>query len=92
MGDETTTMIFRIEKDLKTAFEKAAKDQDQNVSQLLRAFIRNTVENHAKKHNQPDLFDKKENPAERPRAPNKPKKAPKSTAAGMFAKMKKGAF
>ena len=89
MEEDTTTMIFRIEKDLKTAFDRAAKARDQTSSQLLRAFIRHTVEEHDKKHAQGDMFIAAE---PKPAAQKKPKKPPKSPAASMMAKMKKGSF
>jgi predicted transcriptional regulator len=40
---EQTTIIFRIEKDLKTAFEKIAQNSERTVSQYLRAFIKDQV-------------------------------------------------
>jgi len=46
MTDNKTNMIFRVETDLKTAFEIVAKEQDQTASQLLRRFMRFHVNKH----------------------------------------------
>ena len=49
MGEPTTTtMIFRIEPELKKAFEMSAKARDLTASQLLRKYIRHEVEAYAK--------------------------------------------
>lgn len=56
MAEETTTMVFRIEKDLKTAFERAAKDLDITPSQLIRHHIKRFVEGHMKENAQKDLL------------------------------------
>lgn len=55
MADTTTSMIFRIEPELKKAFERTATDLDLTASQLLRRLVRNAVENHAQKHTQRTL-------------------------------------
>jgi hypothetical protein len=49
---ETTTMIFRIEKDLKKAFEMSAKDRDLTASQLIRKYIRHEVDQFMQKNAQ----------------------------------------
>lgn len=56
MEEDSVSVVFRIDRSLKQAFERVAKDKDQTVSQLLRAFIRYQVENHAAKTAQKDLF------------------------------------
>jgi len=56
MENTSVSMVFRIDRDLKTAFEQAAKAQDQTASQLLRKYIRWEVEKFAKEHAQKDLF------------------------------------
>lgn len=41
-----TTIIFRIESDLKDEFEKIAQASERTISQYLRAFIKDTVAKH----------------------------------------------
>ena len=41
-----TTIIFRIESDLKDEFEKIAQAGERTISQYLRAFIKDTVRKH----------------------------------------------
>lgn len=78
---DMTTMNFRIETDLKTAFENLAKENDQTASQLLRAFIRQTVQEHAKERAQQDLFQPqgKAKTSEGSQTPRKQKKPAKTT-------------
>lgn len=47
-----STYTFRVDADLKRAFELAAKGQDQTGSQLLRAYMRD----YARKNAQADLI------------------------------------
>ena len=47
MSDEKTTMTFRVEKSLRDAYDRAAKDNDRTGSQLLRDFMREYVKRHA---------------------------------------------
>lgn len=47
MDTTTTTFTFRLEPDLKAAFERAAKLNDQLPSQLLRAYMRDYVRKNA---------------------------------------------
>lgn len=47
---------FRVDEDLKKAFEKIAKEQDITSSQLLRMFMRDTIENYMKQNRQGDLL------------------------------------
>ena len=91
MDEQTVPLTFRIDKDLKTAFERVAKAKDQTVSQLLRAYIRFEVEHNAHKTAQKDLFRPSEAiKAERqPKATKKQKEPPvgsKSALMGMFKK------
>lgn len=51
----TTTMIFRIEPDLKKAFDQLAADLDLTSSQMMRRMIRNAVEQHMKANAQQSL-------------------------------------
>lgn len=59
MSDNQTSMIFRIDADLKKAFERVAKDNDQTASQMLRAYVRHVVEKHAATHTQGNLLTPK---------------------------------
>lgn len=43
MQQAKTSMIFRIDPDLKKAFEKVATERDLTASQMLRRFVRETV-------------------------------------------------
>lgn len=52
---ETTTIIFRIDSDLKKAFENAAKARDRTPSQILRDYVRAEVDQHLKRTAQRDL-------------------------------------
>lgn len=68
---EQATMIFRIDADLKRAFDMAAKDLDRTASQMLRDYVRAVVAEHAKTHAQrtlelsPPPIIKKETPEAR---------------------------
>lgn len=53
MTDQKTFPV-RVDIDLLTAFQNACKNNDQNASQVVRAFMREYV----KKHSQQDLFKK----------------------------------
>lgn len=79
MDEITVSMIFRIEKNLKTAFERVAKDRDLTASQMLRSFVRNAVESHAK--SQGDLFNKN-TPPHHKETPKTPQKAKAQAAEG----------
>lgn len=48
----TTTMIFRIDADLKKAFEMSAKARDLTASQLIRKYIRHEVDQFMQKNAQ----------------------------------------
>ncbi len=56
MDDDTTTYTIRLPKDLKNAFEIAAKSDDMTGSQLLRQWMRSYVENYMKRSAQQDLL------------------------------------
>jgi len=80
---ETTSMIFRIDADLKKAFEDAAKERDRNASQLLRDYVRAMVDEHLKRTAQRSLPLEKSTPllpASQP-ANTKPRKGQKMAAA-----------
>lgn len=63
MKKDTTTFTFRIDPDLKKAFEEIAESRDQTASQALRWFMRDVVE----ANKQPDLFPtKKQNAGQIP--------------------------
>lgn len=55
MADRSATITLRIEDEIKTAFERVAEDLDQTTSQLLRAYIRHAIQQHAAKHAQREL-------------------------------------
>lgn len=78
---ETTQIICRIDKDLKAAFERIAESEDQTVSQMIRAYIRWEVKNHAGKNAQQDLFQAPSAPKQQKEAPH-PKKAKKQPLEG----------
>ena len=89
MDNTETSVIFRIEKSLKTAFERVAKDKDLTVSQMLRAYIRLEIEEHGKAHSQKDLF--KTEPTKK-QTNKKTSKKPISPAAKIMGMAKKGVF
>lgn len=74
MKSNQVTMNFRVDGDLKKAFEHVAEALDQSASQLLRAYMRNIVADYAHKTAQKDLF-------RAPQAPQPPKEAPTPTEA-----------
>jgi hypothetical protein len=92
MEESTVSVVFRIDQDLKKAFERVAKDKDQTVSQMLRAYIRYAVESHAEKTAQKDLFRPSETPKapKAPKTPAKPEKAPMESKQGLLSMYKKG--
>lgn len=47
---------FRVDSDLKKAFEKIAKEQDRTSSQLYRAFMRDYVTQYMQHNKQGDLL------------------------------------
>lgn len=77
---EQTTMIFRIDADLKRAFEEAAKARDRNASQLLRDYVRVVVDEHMRRTAQQSLKLEPTMP-KHPPATAKPKKGQKLAAA-----------
>ena len=88
MADQESKIIFRIDTELKRAFEAAAADRDQTASQMLRAYVRYEVEKYAAKA-QCDLFKAKPapTPKEAPKTPQKATAKPvegKNALLGMF--------
>lgn len=51
-----STFTFRVDTALKDAFAKVAADQDRTVAQLLRALMRQTVEQHEDRLQHDDWF------------------------------------
>lgn len=47
MTNEKVMLTFRLDKDLRDAFDAAATLNDQTSSQLLRQFMRDYVKKHA---------------------------------------------
>ena len=86
MKPQETSIIFRIDRDIKIAFEQIAKEQDLTTSQMLRAYIRAEVAEKLA-----ETTAKPSEPEKRPTPPRKPKKAT-SAAASMLKQMKKGVF
>lgn len=78
MDDAKTSMIFRIEPELKKAFERVAREKDLTASQLLRSFVRETISQHASRTAQKDLF--KPEPTQKASEPTKPSAQPKPSA------------
>ena len=73
-----SVMNFRVDSDLKKGFEMAAKSVDQTSSQLLRAFMRETVENYMRKNAQGELLSQKKGMGDTKVSP-KQKKQPKGS-------------
>lgn len=73
-------MIFRIDSDLKKAFELAAKSIDRTASQMLRDYIRHVVDGYAKSTAQQEL----------PLAPTKQTPTTTQTTTATTPKPKKG--
>lgn len=48
---------FRVDNDLKKAFEMIAKEKDLTSSQMLRAFMREAVAEYMKENKQRSLLD-----------------------------------
>lgn len=48
---------FRVDEDLKKGFEIVAKHNDLSASQMLRAFMRDCVENYMRQNNQLSLLN-----------------------------------
>lgn len=71
----TTTMIFRIDPDMKKAFEMSAKARDLTASQLLRKYIRHEVDQFMKERAQGALnLTPAPTPAPTPKKPAKGQK------------------
>lgn len=48
MEERTAIITLRIEPTTKAAFERMAREMDQTTSQMLRHYIRHSIEQHAK--------------------------------------------
>lgn len=48
---------FRVDEDLKKGFEIVARNKDLSASQMLRAFMRDCVENYMRQNKQLSLLD-----------------------------------
>jgi predicted DNA-binding protein len=46
MAEDQTTIIFRIERQLKEEFEQIAAATERTISQYLRAFIKDQIKKH----------------------------------------------
>lgn len=55
MEENNATIIFRVDADLKKAFELACKRMDKTASQILRAVVRDVVSMDLKKNGQQSL-------------------------------------
>lgn len=91
MEDSTVPIVFRIDRDLKTAFERFAKEKDQTVSQLLRAYIRYEVERSDNKTAQKAILSplvtiKSERQPKVAKKQKNPPTGSKSALMGMFKK------
>ena len=56
MENQTASIVFRLDANLKREFDRIAREIDITPSQLLRAYVRDLVADHNKKHGQKDLF------------------------------------
>lgn len=72
-----TVMNFRVDQDLKNAFDMAARDMDLTSSQLLRHYMRKTVAEYMAANAQGSLIERKK-PVGDAKAPTKAKKPAKS--------------
>lgn len=52
MGQDKTTLLIKLDTDLKESFQQVCKIQDTDVSKEIRAFMRDYV----RKNGQGDLF------------------------------------
>lgn len=82
MSQDTSVLTLRIDSNLKKAFDQLCKDIDQTPSQMVRAFIRNAVQEHAKATAQPTLPTIEPAP-QQTNSPKAPKKGNKLAAASM---------
>lgn len=87
-----TVMTFRVDSDLKKAFETAAKSTDLTSSQLLRSFMRETVATHMRANAQQELFSEKKQ-GRQPKASSSTKKPAKTSGNKLLdGLMKKGGY
>ena len=57
MSEKTVSVVFRVDEDLKNAFERTAKKRDITVSQLLRGYMRHFIEKYAQEDAQGELLE-----------------------------------
>lgn len=69
MENQTASIVFRLDANLKKEFDRIARAIDITPSQLLRAYVRDLVADHNRKNGQKDLL--------KDGAPTKPEKQPK---------------
>lgn len=62
MDQDKTTLLIKLDKDLKESFQQVCKMQDTDISKEIRAFMREYV----RKNGQADLFKttKRKQPSE----------------------------
>ena len=86
MSEKTVSVVFRVDEDLKNAFERTAKKRDITVSQLLRGYMRHFVEKYAQEDAQGDLLEPaKATKTERQAVtPKKAQKTPKGAGSGLL--------
>ena len=91
MEEAKTSMIFRIEPHLKKAFEKVAADHDLTASQMLRSFVRNSVEEHGRRNAQSDIFSPSSplKPSTKVEVSTKKKKSPIESREGLLGMFKR---
>lgn len=77
---------FRVDSELKRAFEMAAKSVDQTSSQLLRAFMRETVESYMRTNAQGELLSPKKGVGDTKVSP-KPKKQPQGAGSNLLGQL-----
>lgn len=91
MNQDQTSIVFRVEKDLKTAFERIAKEEDQTVSQILRKYMRWKVEKHMERNGIKPTETTPEPPKPTEHTPTlkKAKKPPLESRDGLLSMFKK---
>lgn len=77
---------FRVDSDLKRAFDMAAKSVDQTSSQMLRAFMRETVEIYMRSNAQGELLKPKKEMGDTKVSP-KPKKQPQGAGSSLLGQL-----
>ena len=80
MADKETSIIFRIDNDLKAEFEEIARRSERTVSQYLRLFIKAEVQRHRQAYTIAPESIKSEKPAPHPQPIKTNPPAPQKTA------------